>query len=116
MTERELVQRVFLEGVPLDKIKDCGNGYYYELTRDCTDWGLWWYIAVRHLGTHKELECVLYAGKLDKWLETGDTCIRRDAFKITIENTFIMLTPDVRQYNDPEDWVIKIEEEPWKVK
>ena len=40
MTEKELVQRVFLDGVSIDKIGDCGNGYYYELTRDCTDWDL----------------------------------------------------------------------------
>lgn len=113
MTEKELVHRVL--DFPLDKIGDCGNGYYYELTRDCTDWGLWWYVAVRHLGPQKTLECILYAGKLDKWLETGDTCVRRDAFSITIENTFTMITPDVRQYNEPEDWVIKIKEEPWKV-
>ena len=115
MTEKELVQKVFLDGVSIDKIGDCGNGYYYELTRDCTDWGLWWYISVRHLGAQKVLECTLYAGKLDKWLEDGSTCIRRDALKIIIENTFTMLTSDVRQYTDPKDWVITIQEEPWKV-
>lgn len=115
MTEKELVQRVFLNDVPIDKIGDCGNGYYYELTRDCTDWGLWWYISVRHLGERKVLECTLYAGKLDMWLDTGECCIRRDAFNITIENTFTMLTPDVKQYNDPEEWVIKINEEPWRL-
>lgn len=115
MTEKELVQKVFLNDAPLDKIGDCGNGYYYELTRDCTDWGLWWYIAVRHLGEQKVLECILYAGKLDAWLDTGECCIRRDALKITIENIITKILPDIRQYTDPKDWVITIQEEPWKV-
>lgn len=115
MTEKELVQKVFLNDVPLDKIGDCGNGYYYELTRDCTDWGLWWYIAVRHLGEQKVLECILYAGKLDAWLDTGECGIRRDALKITIENIITKILPDIRQYTDPKDWVITIQEEPWKV-
>lgn len=109
MTEKELVQRVFLDGVSLDKIGDCGNGYYYELTRDCTDWGLWWYISVCHLGAQKVLECILYAGKLDEWLKTGECCVRRDALKITIENII------TKKYTDPKDWVITIQEEPWKV-
>lgn len=109
MTEKELVQRVFLD-VPLDKIGEISGGYYYELTRDCTDWGLWWYVGVRHLGKTKVLECSLYAGNLDRWLEVGDTCIRRDAFDIIIENTYVLLGSDIRQYTDPEEWVIKIEE------
>lgn len=114
MTEKEFVQRVFLD-VPLDKIGNCGNGYYYELTRDCTDWGLWWYVSVFYQGPRKVLKCVLYAGKLDVWLVTGDTCIRRDAFDIIVDNTFTKLTDDIRQYNDPKEWVIKIEEVPCKI-
>ena len=110
MIEKELVQIAFLSDVPLDKIGTIGGGYYYELTRDCTDWGLWWYVGVRHLGSTKVLECSLYAGKLDKWLEDGSTYVRRDAFDITIENTCTLVGSDIRLYNDPEEWVIKFKD------